>query len=147
MLSVPAEDAALSCHGAFPVSVRGRGDDLATSPGRSDLQKVRGLVAAVLVGAPLAAFLMFWLHATREFAGLCVLGIGLAIFAVVATRSDAHDEAADLAWQAAAPDLPPVSDRVALERTQAVMLGPSKKKATPRPAGESATGTGHPPGE
>lgn len=106
------------------------------------MQKVRGLISAILVGAPLAAFLGFWLHATREFAALIGTGIGVAVFAVVATRSDAHDEAADLAWQAAAPDLPPVSDRVVLQRTQAAMPGPAKTRV----ARSSNDGEGRPGG-
>jgi len=95
------------------------------------LQRVRGLVAAVLVSVPLALFLLVWLHATREFAVLIGCGLGLAIFIVVATGTDAHDQAADAAWREAALDLPPVSDRVILERDQARMPGPEK----PRRAG------------
>jgi hypothetical protein len=54
--------------------------------------------------------------------------LGLAVFSVVVTGTDAHDAAADAAWQAAAADLPPVSDRVALERDQVSMPGPVKPK-------------------
>jgi len=98
------------------------------------LQRVRGLVAAVAVSVPLMIFLLLWLHATREFAVLIGCAIGLAIFAVVATGSDAHDAAADAAWKEAALDLPPVSDRVILERMQASMPGPEKpKRAAGRP--------------
>lgn len=98
------------------------------------MQRVRGLVAAILVGIPLGIFLVLWLHAVPEFAVLVVCLLGLAIFAVVATRSDAHDEAADLAWRAAAADLPPVSDRVILEQSQADMAGPGHRR---RAAGRS----------
>jgi len=98
------------------------------------LQRVRGLVAAATVGIPLAVFVTLSLHATREVAVLMGAAVGLAIFAVVATQHDAHDEAADAAWREAAPDLPPVSDRVALERLQADMPGPGKpRKAAVRP--------------
>jgi hypothetical protein len=96
------------------------------------LQRVRGLVAATLVGVPLMLFLLVSLHATREFALLIGCGIGLAIFAVVATGTDARDFAADAAWREAAPDLPPVSDRISLERKQASMAGPEKQR---RPGG------------
>jgi hypothetical protein len=85
-------------------------------------------VAAVLVSVPLAIFLLLWLHATREFAVLIGCALGLAIFAVVATGTDAHDQAADAAWREAALDLPPVSDRITLERVQASMPGPEKSR-------------------
>ncbi len=54
------------------------------------------------------------------------------MFAVVATKSDASDEAADAAWRAASLDLPPVSDRTLLERAQASMPGPDHKKKPQR---------------
>jgi hypothetical protein len=91
------------------------------------LQRLLGLIAATLVGVPLAFFLWFWLHAMLWFVGIIAGGVAAAIFAVVATRSDAADEAADAAWREAAPDLPPVSDRAALERDQASMPGPEKQ--------------------
>lgn len=92
------------------------------------MQKIRGLVAAAIIGVPLGAFLFFSLHATREIATLVASGVGLAIFVVVATGTDARDRAADAAWQEAAPDLPPASDRVALERDQATMAGPERAR-------------------
>jgi hypothetical protein len=92
------------------------------------LQRVRGIIAALAVGAPVTAFLKLWLHAPLEAAVIISLVLGVAIFAIVATRSDAHDDAADAAWREAAPDLPPVSDRVALERDQISMPGPGKPR-------------------
>ena len=92
------------------------------------MQKLRGLIAAAIVGVPLGAFLFYSLHATVEIAAIVASGVGLAIFAVVATGADAHGAAADEAWRKAAPDLPPASDRVALERTQAAMPGPEKAR-------------------
>ena len=94
------------------------------------LQRVRGVIAAAVVAVPFGIFLAFWLHATREFAILIGSGIGLAIFAIVATRRDSHDDAADVAWREAALDLPPVSDRIILERVQARMPGPEKQRRT-----------------
>jgi hypothetical protein len=97
------------------------------------LQRVRGLISAIVVGIPLGIFLVLWLHAVPPFAVAMGCLVGLAIFAVVATRSDAHDDAADLAWRAAAPDLPPLSDRVILEQSQADMPGPgSRRRAVAR---------------
>jgi hypothetical protein len=94
------------------------------------LQRGKGVIAGFVVGAPFATFLWFWLHAEREWAALVGFGIGLAIFAVVATRSDARDEAADLAWRETAADLPPYSERAALERVQVEMPGPDRKLNT-----------------
>ena len=99
------------------------------------MQKIRGLIAAIVVGVPLMIFLGFWLHATREFAIFIGCCVGLAIFAVVSTRSDAHDDAADAAWREAAGDLPPASDRAILERTQAAMPGPEKQRQGGAPVG------------
>jgi uncharacterized membrane protein YccC len=94
------------------------------------LQRVRGLIAGLLVGGPLGIFVTVSLHATREIAGLLGFVVGLAVFAVVATGTDAHDYAADQAWRDAASDLPPVSDRIILERSQASMPGPGKQHRT-----------------
>jgi hypothetical protein len=101
------------------------------------LQKVKGLLAASLVGLPLAAWLFYSLHATVEIAALAGSAVGLAIFAVVSTGADARGTAADEAWREAAPDLPPASERAALERNQASMPGPEKgRRVNPRPRDE-----------
>ena len=92
------------------------------------MHRVRGLIAAALVGVPLGIFVTVSLHATREIAALLGFVVGLAVFAVVATGTDAHDLAADAAWREAAMDLPPVSDRIILERSQASMPGPGKQR-------------------
>lgn len=94
------------------------------------MQRIRGLIAATVVGVPLAIYLGIILHATREFAILVGCCVGFAIFAVVSTRSDSRDEAADAAWNEAARDLPPASDRTALERRQAAMSGPEKRRGS-----------------
>ncbi|HEX7490869.1 MAG TPA: hypothetical protein VF337_04095 [Candidatus Limnocylindrales bacterium] len=102
---------------------------VATGPKGEILQRLRGIIAAAAVGVPLIVFLHLWLHAPIEFAVIIAVVLGTAIFAIVATRSDSHDEAADIAWREVAPDLPPVSDRIALERDQASMPGPGKPRA------------------
>ena len=79
------------------------------------MQRVRGLIAGTVVGVSLGVFMILLLHAVVWAAALGGGLVGLAIFAVVATRSDVHEEAADAAWREAASDLPPVSDRVPLE--------------------------------
>ncbi len=103
------------------------------------MQRLRGLIAAVLVGAPLGLFLLATLHSTREVSVLIGAGVGLAVFAVVASGPDPRDQAADAAWREAASDLPPVSDRVILEQIQAIMPGPGRQRrasARPRDDGE-----------
>jgi hypothetical protein len=92
------------------------------------LQRVRGILTGVLVGVPLAIFVIVWLHGVVEVAALIGGGVALAIALVVGTRSDAHDDAADRAWREAARDLPPVSDRTTLERSQLKMPGPAKSR-------------------
>jgi GNAT superfamily N-acetyltransferase len=52
----------------------------------------------------------------QVFAALASMALGLAILAVVGTCSDDNGAALDAAWRAAAPDLPPVSDRFTLEQ-------------------------------
>ncbi len=92
------------------------------------MQRVRGLVAATMVGVPVTLFLLATLHATREFGIFIGCVVGLGIFMVVSTGTDAHDGRADAAWREAAGDLPPASDRVLLEQTQAHMPGPEKPR-------------------
>lgn len=105
------------------------------------MQRIRGLIAGSLVGIPLGGFMMLWLHAVVWAAALGGGLVGLGIFAVVATRSDAHEEAADAAWREAAADLPPVSDRISLDRLQAGASVPqSRRKASPK--SENLSGAG-----
>jgi hypothetical protein len=92
------------------------------------VQRVRGLIAGTLVGVPLGIFMMLWLHAVVQAAALGGAVVGIGVFAVVATRSDAREEAADAAWREAAPDLPPVSDRVALESVKGRLLAPPPRR-------------------
>ena len=92
------------------------------------MQRVRGLASAAMIGVPLTLYLLLLLHATREFRILIGCVVGLAIFLVVATGTDAHDAAADAAWREAASDLPPFSDRVLLEQSQTRMPGPEKPR-------------------
>jgi hypothetical protein len=98
------------------------------------MQKVRGVLVAVLIGVAVFTFVTVWLHAVPVAALIISSAVALAVVLVVTTRTDSNDEAADAAWREAAPDLPPVSDRRALEVAQASMPGP-RDAATPR-AGE-----------
>lgn len=101
------------------------------------MQRLRGVITGLLVGIPLAAYVRGFslgipyvgsvslgLHGVPEVAILAGAGIGLAIALVVGTRRDPGEAAADQAWREVAPDLPPFSDRTALEASQADMPGP-----------------------
>jgi hypothetical protein len=108
------------------------------------VQRIRGLIVGTLVGVALMAFVTVSLHATQLVGLLGGLFVGLSIFAVVATKEDPSDSAADAAWRKAAPDLPPVSDRAAIERRQSSMPGPQSDRrpaparvAAPAGAGQS----------
>ena len=105
------------------------------------MQRARGLIAGSLVGIPLGVFMILWLHAVVWAAALGGGVVGLAIFAVVSTRSDVREEAADAAWREAASDLPPVSDRVLLEKVQAKLPGPRKQAKTSPRSGEDGPAT------
>lgn len=101
--------------------------------------RVRALVTALLVGVPVALFLLLWMHAMREF-GLLVAGlVGLSIYVVVASGTDDRDAAADAAWREAAPDLPPVSDRSRMEESQVNMPGPEDRRRTAARARDGRT--------
>jgi hypothetical protein len=110
-------------------------------PEGDTLQRVRGLIAGTLVGIPLGGFMMFWLHAVVWAAALGGGVVAVGIFAVVSTRSDVRDEAADAAWREAAPDLPPVSDRIHLENRGAALSPPeARPKASPSSADPHGAG-------
>jgi hypothetical protein len=103
-------------------------------------QRVEGLVVGSVVGASLGFWMFLTLHAILLAAVLAGGIVGLAIFAVVATKRDPADEAADAAWRAAAPDLPPASDRIALERAQEHIDSPDARRRGPRrAAGDSGS--------
>ena len=94
------------------------------------MQRVRGVMAGLMVGVPLALYVQISLHGVREVAALVGVGVGLAVALVVGTRADPRDAAADAAWREAAPDLPPASDRRTLEGLQAKMPGPDGDRRT-----------------
>jgi len=93
------------------------------------MQLLRGLVVGAIVGVLLFAFLTMWMHAIDWLAAISSMALALAIMAVVGTGRDERGIAADAAWRAAAPDLPPVMDRIGMERRQAHLPGPPR----PRP--------------
>jgi hypothetical protein len=103
------------------------------------MQKVRGVLAGILVAVPLAIYVHLWLHGVVQAAALIGGAVGVAIALVVGTRSDAHDAAADAAWRERAGDLPPILDRLAMERAQVSMPGPDHQHS--QPAGLSAAAT------
>ena len=92
---------------------------------------LRGLVSGAILGAILYGFLTIWMHAVEWLAAPASLALGLAILAVEGTRRDDNGAALDAAWRAAAPDLPPVLDRFAMEQAQIRIPGPSMPLFTP----------------
>ena len=104
------------------------------------MQRVRGLIAGTVVGVPLGVFMILALHAVVWAAALGGGLVGLAIFAVVATRSDGHEGAADAAWREATTDLPPNSDRVTIERLQAHLPAPAKRRKASARSGDDSRG-------
>jgi len=90
------------------------------------VRRIRGLIPAVLVGGIFALYLVNVLGAGWPFAIGSSVVLGGAIAAVVLTRTTEQDVMADEAWIAAAPDLPPSSDRRAMEASQGTLPGPEK---------------------
>jgi hypothetical protein len=111
------------------------------------MQRLRGLFAGFAVGIPLAAFMVVWLQASPQLGALLAGFIGVAIFAVVASRSDKGDLASDVAWRAAASDLPPTAERAAMELAQTSIPAPGKPRrrgataspSAPKDGGDTAT--------
>ncbi len=101
------------------------------------MRALQSLGSAIVVGSVFSFFLVGLLGATWPFAIFSSLVLGIGIIAVVATRASETEGAADVAWQEAAPDLPPGSDRRAMEAAQATMPGPEKT----RRSGDRAAGT------
>jgi hypothetical protein len=92
------------------------------------MRGLRGLGSAIVVGILLCIFLVLGLHATWPFA-ISAGGLeALVIMLVVGTRSSEKDAAADDAWLTAAPDLPPSSDRRAMETAQSRISDPEKSR-------------------
>jgi|ERR1035437_1041654 hypothetical protein len=90
------------------------------------MQLLRGVLVGAIVGGLLYGFLIVWMHAIDWLAIASSLTLALAVMAVVGTSSDDQGTASDVAWRAAAPDLPPVLDRAAMEKAQTHIPGPSK---------------------
>ncbi len=107
------------------------------------MRALQGLGSAIVVSSVFCFFLVGLLGATWPFAIGSGLVLGLGIIAVVGTRSSEKDVAADTAWREAAPDLPPASDRRAMELAQTTMPGPEKARRIGG-RGARAPGTGDP---
>ena len=115
------------------------------------MRALQGLGSAIVVSGLFCFFLVGLLGATWPFALGSGLVLGLGIIAVVGTRASEKDVAADAAWREAAADLPPASDRRAMELAQSTMPGPEKARrnrgrdsGAPGP-GDPGTGTSSPP--
>jgi hypothetical protein len=110
------------------------------------MRALQGLGSAIVVCSVFSVFLIGLLGATWPFAIGSSIVLGLGIIAVVGTRASEKDVTADAAWREAALDLPPASDRRAMEATQTAMPGPEKARrsgvriAGTRGAGARAAG-------
>jgi hypothetical protein len=103
------------------------------------MRALKSLGSALIVGVGFSVFLVFMLGANWRFAIGSSVVLGLGIVAVVGTRPSDKDVAADSAWRAAAPDLSPASDRLAMEAAQSSMPGPEKPR---RRSDRIVTGSG-----
>ena len=95
------------------------------------MRALRGLGVALIVCATLCVFLVLTMGASWTFALVASAVLGLAIVAVVGTRTGPEELLADAAWRAAAPDLPPNTDRLAMAATQVHIPGPEKTPEEP----------------
>ena len=109
------------------------------------MRALQSLGSAIVVGSVFSFFLVGLLGATWPFAIFSSLVLGIGIIAVVATQSSEKEGEADAAWLEAAPDLPPGSDRRAMEMAQATMPGPEKTRRERRSSRGRGRGAG--PGE
>ena len=106
------------------------------------MRALQGLGSAIVVSSVFSVFLIGLLGATWPFAIGSGVVLGLGIIAVVGTRASEKDIAADAAWREAAPDLPPASDRRALEVAQNMIPGPEKtQRSRTRAAGPRGPGS------
>jgi len=94
------------------------------------MRTLKALGPALVVSIAFSWWLVNMLGAGWVFAIGSSSLIGLSIFAVIRSRPTQGDWLADEAWRAAAPDLPPVSDRRSLEQAQEAIPGPEKKAGT-----------------
>jgi hypothetical protein len=102
------------------------------------MHRSRSLLSGAIMGVVSYLFLAVWMGGDRNFALVMSTIVGVAIFSVVGTGKDVRGAAADAAWQAAAPDLPPQSERAALERSQTHIPAPeAPERVAARPAGRA----------
>jgi hypothetical protein len=101
------------------------------------MRTLKALGPALLVSIAFSWWMVNMLGSGWLFAISFSSVIGFGIFAVVRSRPTEEDRLADEAWKSAVADLPPVSDRRALEQSQEAIPGPSKKatqaRVKPRP--------------
>jgi hypothetical protein len=104
------------------------------------MHRSRGLATGALVAVVCYLFLAVWMRGDVRFAILMSLIVGLGVASVVGTAKDPRNIAADAAWQAAAPDLPPGSERRELVRDQTHMPGPQSMRAGSTPKSTPKSG-------
>jgi hypothetical protein len=104
-------------------------------------QRLEGLLIGAGVGIGLGGWVFISLHAVPLVALAVGAIVGLPVFAIVASRPNPVDAAADAAWRAAARDLPPASDRLTLEAAQEHIDAPVARRRRGRgPVAAAAPG-------
>lgn len=93
------------------------------------IQSLRFLFGALVVGAVAFLFLFLWMR-TSPIVGLAIAAaLGVLVLAISGVGSETRNARADQAWIEAAPDLPPHSERVTMEREQGSYQGPERRRA------------------
>ena len=97
------------------------------------MHRYRALAYGAIMALVALAYLMLWMRWNLLVSGSLSLIVFLAIASVVGTAKNPRRSAAYAAWTAASPDLPPQSERAALELSQ------KKLDRGPAPVAETAT--------
>ncbi len=106
------------------------------------MHRTRALATGAVMGVVAFLYLAGWMRGDVLLSLVLSLMVAIAIASVVGTAKDTHNAAADAEWLAAAPDLPPFSERTSLERSQAHIAAPRKARAARRVEPTADTGKG-----
>jgi len=95
-------------------------------------QRLESLLIGLGVGIGLGGWGFISLHAVPLVAAATGGIVGLVVFLIVASKPNPADASADAAWREAAKDLPPTSDRLALEAAQEHIARPGEGRGRRR---------------
>jgi MFS superfamily sulfate permease-like transporter len=105
------------------------------------MHRTRALLTGLAVGIVSCLYLLLWMRWSIAISGAMSAVVGLAIASVVGTGHADRRDSADAAWEAAAPDLPPHSERVAMEQSQSNIPAPVAPTKSGRRASRAAKPT------